>query len=60
MLGAHGVNLGAAAVGHTPANAEGATPAVMIVTTDAPVEQSLLDEIIATEYFLDGRTVALG
>ena len=36
------------------------TPAVMIVTTDAPVAQSLLDEIIATEYFIEGRTVALG
>jgi D-3-phosphoglycerate dehydrogenase len=60
MLGEHGVNIGSAAVGHTPANVEGVTPAVMIVTTDAPVEQSLLDEIIATEYFIAGRTVALG
>ena len=60
MLGEHGVNIGSAAVGHTPPTAEGVTPAVMIVTTDAPVEQSLLDEIIATEYFIEGRTVALG
>ena len=59
MLGEHGVNIGSAAVGHSPANAEGVTPAVMIVTTDAPVAQSLLDEIIATEYFIEGRTVAL-
>ena len=59
MLGEQGVNIGSAAVGHTPANAEGVTPAVMIVTTDAPVAQTLLDEIIATEYFIAGRTVAL-
>jgi len=60
MLGEHGVNIGSAAVGHTPSNAEGETPAVMIVTTDAPVEPALLKEIIATEYFIAGRTVALG
>ena len=60
MLGEHGVNIGSAAVGHTPSNAEGETPAVMIVTTDAPVEPALLNEIIATEYFIAGRTVALG
>jgi D-3-phosphoglycerate dehydrogenase len=59
MLGAHGINIGSAAVGHSPANADGDRPAVMIVTTDAPVPQSLLDEIIATEYFVEGRTVAL-
>jgi D-3-phosphoglycerate dehydrogenase len=59
MLGAHGINIGSAAVGHSPANADGDRPAVMIVTTDAPVPQPLLDEIIATEYFVEGRTVAL-
>jgi hypothetical protein len=32
----------------------------MIVTTDAPVPQPLLDDIIAEEYFIAGRTVALG
>jgi D-3-phosphoglycerate dehydrogenase len=59
MLGAHGINIGSAAVGHSPANDEGDRPAVMIVTTDAPVPQSLLDEIVATEPFVEGRTVAL-
>ncbi|MEA2217896.1 MAG: D-3-phosphoglycerate dehydrogenase / 2-oxoglutarate reductase [Solirubrobacteraceae bacterium] len=58
-FGKHGVNIGSAAVGHTPANAEGDRPAVMIVTTDTQVPQSLVDEIIATEDFVDGRTVAL-
>ncbi len=59
MLGAHGINIGSAAVGHSPVNDEGDRPAVMIVTTDAQVPQALLDEIIATEYFIEGRTVAL-
>jgi len=59
MLGAHGINIGSAAVGHSPADDEGDRPAVMIVTTDAQVPQALLDEIIATDFFVEGRTVAL-
>ena len=59
MFGLHGVNIGSAAVGHSPADDKGDRPAVMIVTTDMPVPQSLVDEIIAGEDFLDGRTVAL-
>jgi D-3-phosphoglycerate dehydrogenase / 2-oxoglutarate reductase len=59
MFGAHGVNIGSAAVGHAPANAEGDRPAVMIVTTDSQVPASLVEEIIAAEEFVDGRTVAL-
>jgi hypothetical protein len=31
----------------------------MIVTTDAPVPQDLLDEITAGEDFVEARTVAL-
>ncbi len=58
-FGAHGINIGSAAVGHTPPTAEGDRPAVMIVTTDSQVPQSLVDEITATDDFLDGRTVAL-
>jgi len=58
-FGKHGVNIGSAAVGHTPPTAEGDRPAVMIVTTDAQVPQSLVDEITATEDFIDGRTVSL-
>ena len=59
MFGAHGVNIGSAAVGHTPPTAEGDRPAVMIVTTDAPVPQSLVDEITDADEFIQGRTVAL-
>jgi D-3-phosphoglycerate dehydrogenase len=58
-FGAHGINIGSAAVGHSPPTAEGDRPAVMIVTTDAPVSQEILDEIIDVEHMLDGRTVAL-
>jgi len=58
-FGAHGINIGSAAVGHTPPTAEGDRPAVMIVTTDSPVPQLLVDEITATEDFLAGRTVSL-
>jgi len=59
LFGAHGVNIGSAAVGHSPANAEGLRPAVMIVTTDTQVPQALVDEIAAADDFLDARTVAL-
>jgi D-3-phosphoglycerate dehydrogenase len=58
-FGANGINIGSAAVGHTPPTADGDRPAVMIVTTDSQVPQALVDEITATEDFLDGRTVSL-
>ena len=59
-FGTHGINIGSAAVGHAPPTAAGDRPAVMIVTTDAPVPQAIVDEIIDAEHMLDGRTVALG
>ncbi|HEX4345650.1 MAG TPA: phosphoglycerate dehydrogenase [Solirubrobacteraceae bacterium] len=59
-FGAHGINIGSAAVGHTPASAEGeGRPAVMILTTDSQVPQALLDEIVAVENMVDGRTISL-
>ncbi len=59
-FGAHGVNIGSAAVGHSPTNGD-TKIAVMILTTDAPVPPALVDEIInSSEEFIDGRTVALG
>ena len=58
-FGAHGINIGSAAVGHTPPTAEGDRPAVMIVTTDAPVPQRLLDDIVDAEHMIDGRSIAL-
>jgi D-3-phosphoglycerate dehydrogenase len=58
-FGAQGINIGSAAVGHTPPTAEGERPAVMIVTTDVQVPQALVDELIATDDFVDARTVSL-
>ena len=54
------MNIGSAAVGHSPENGD-EQHAVMIFTTDAAVPQDLVDEIIASsDDFIDGRTVALG
>jgi hypothetical protein len=54
------VNIGSAAVGHSPNNGDQQN-AVMVLTTDAPVSQAIIDEIISSsEDFIDGRTVALG
>jgi D-3-phosphoglycerate dehydrogenase len=59
VFGGHGVNIGSAAVGHSPGNGDH-QHAVMVLTTDAPVPQALVDEIISSsEDFVDGRTVAL-
>jgi D-3-phosphoglycerate dehydrogenase len=60
IFGEHGVNIGSAAVGHSPANGD-QQHAVMVFTTDGPVPQALVDEIIgSSEDFSAGRTVALG
>ncbi len=61
IFGAHGVNIVSAAVGRQP-NGE-ATPngacAAMALTTDVPVPQAVIDEIVAGEGFLSGRAVTL-
>ena len=60
IFGERAVNIGSAAVGHSPDNGD-RQHAVMILTTDAPVPQELVDEIIASsDAFVAGRTVALG
>jgi D-3-phosphoglycerate dehydrogenase len=62
IFGSHGVNISSAAVGHTPDGADGEHAgglAAMVVTTDAPVPAEVLDEIVASEGFVDGRTAAL-
>ncbi len=55
-FGGHGINIGSAAVGHAPA---GDGHAVMVVTTDVPVPREVLDEIVASDGFVAGRSVAL-
>lgn len=62
VLGAHGVNIISAAVGREPdeddRSADGAN-AVMAVTTDAPVPQAVIDELVASDGFVTGRAVTL-
>jgi D-3-phosphoglycerate dehydrogenase / 2-oxoglutarate reductase len=68
IFGAHGINISSAAVGHTPdgsAAAEDGTAgaqrlAAMVVTTDAPVPDGVVEEIVASDGFVDGWSVDLG
>jgi D-3-phosphoglycerate dehydrogenase / 2-oxoglutarate reductase len=59
-FGAHGVNINSAAVGHVTEETGGDGGfAVMVLTTDAPVPQPVLDEILSVSGFLEGRFIAL-
>jgi len=62
IFGAHGINIRSAAVGHTPAGLAGDERrlAAMVITTDAPVVDGVVEEIIALEGFVDGWSVDLG
>ncbi len=61
VFGAHGVNIVSANVGREPDEADQVVGrvAAMAVTTDTPVPREVVDEIVAVEGFVDGRTVAL-
>jgi D-3-phosphoglycerate dehydrogenase / 2-oxoglutarate reductase len=62
IFGGHGINISSAAVGHTPDGApagEEQRYAAMVVTTDALVPREVIDEIVASEGFVDGRTASL-
>ena len=58
LLGDAGVNISSAAVGHHGQDEEPAE-AVMIVTTDAPVPQDIVDQIVSEDGFVAGRTITL-
>jgi D-3-phosphoglycerate dehydrogenase / 2-oxoglutarate reductase len=60
-LGDAGVNISQAAVGRQPPGEDGGRHdvAVMVVTTDAPVPASVVDEIATADGFLAGRSVSL-
>jgi D-3-phosphoglycerate dehydrogenase / 2-oxoglutarate reductase len=61
VFGQHGLNIVSAAVGRQPDGdhfGEGAL-AAMAITTDRPVPSEVIDEIVASEGFVDGRAVAL-
>ncbi len=62
IFGSHGINISSAAVGHTPDGAPAGEEqrfAAMVVTTDALVPKEVIDEIVASEGFVDGRTASL-
>jgi D-3-phosphoglycerate dehydrogenase len=58
-FGAHGVNINSAAVGRQPPGAGGSDLAVMAITTDSPIPQGVIDEIVASDGFIAGRAVSL-
>jgi D-3-phosphoglycerate dehydrogenase len=57
-FGDAGINIASAAVGYMPEGAEPET-AVMVVTTSAPVPQKVVDDLLAQDDFVIGRTVTL-
>jgi len=59
IFGAHGMNINSAAVGRQHGADETGQLAVMAVTTDAPVPRAVLDEIVASDGFVEGRAVSL-
>ncbi|HEY2182215.1 MAG TPA: phosphoglycerate dehydrogenase, partial [Solirubrobacteraceae bacterium] len=67
IFGAHGINISSAAVGHTPDGGSGHDDGVgthrlaaMVVTTDAAVPDEVVEEIVASEGFVNGWSVDLG
>jgi D-3-phosphoglycerate dehydrogenase len=66
MFGSHGINISSAAVGHTPderpthPDGEDRRLAAMVVTTDAPVPRTVVEEIVASDGFVNGWPVDLG
>jgi D-3-phosphoglycerate dehydrogenase / 2-oxoglutarate reductase len=66
VFGKHGVNIASTAVGREPDHEPGRPAgggtgrlAVMVVTTDAPVSEDVLGEILSLDGFQDGRAVTL-
>jgi D-3-phosphoglycerate dehydrogenase / 2-oxoglutarate reductase len=58
IFGAHGINISSAAVGHTPDGAD-RRHAAMVVTTDRPVPDEVVQEIADSEGFVTGWSVEL-
>jgi D-3-phosphoglycerate dehydrogenase len=58
MLGEAGINIVSAAVGRQPSE-ESSGGAVMLVTADSPVPKEIVDEIVAGDGFVAGRTISL-
>ena len=67
IFGQHGINISSAAVGHSPDGNSGGEDGVgsqrlaaMVVTTDAAVPNEVVQEIVASEGFVNGWSVDLG
>ena len=59
-MGEHGINIVSAAAGRTDERSpEEAHLQVMVVSTDAPVDREVIDQIAAGDGFFAGRTVTL-
>ncbi len=58
-LGEAGINIVSAAVGRHPDDEHANGEATMLVTTDAPVDLSVIDRIVDTDGFVAGRAVSL-
>ena len=59
VFGEHGLNIVSAAVGRQPEDSQHDGLAAMVITTDAAVPRDVLDEIVAGDGFVAGRTVSL-
>jgi D-3-phosphoglycerate dehydrogenase len=61
VCGREGVNIISAAVGRQPdeGGEENGGIATMAITTDSPVPRTVIDEIVASDGFVAGRTVSL-
>jgi len=62
IFGQHGINISSATVGHTPdgrSDGDGQRLAAMVVTTDGPVSEAVVQEIVASEGFQQGWSVEL-
>ncbi|HEX8085077.1 MAG TPA: phosphoglycerate dehydrogenase [Solirubrobacteraceae bacterium] len=59
VFGEAGINIASAAVGYEPEDAVPDGCAVMVVTTDRPVPQEVVDRLLASDEFAGGRAVAL-
>ena len=60
VFGEAGINIASAAVGYEPeGDASDDGCAVMVVTADRPVPQEVVDRLVGSDDFVDGRAVAL-
>jgi len=59
VFGAHAINIDAAAVGHPPEDRAPEGQAVMVLTTVEAVPQAVIEEIVGSEGFVDGRAINL-